>query len=105
MIPELPSLCPENLDPTQSLSADQRPPVASSQEQEATPDSVADLCGPPTAKGELDPLLVTVPQAQKLLGIGKTSVFSLVNQGVLERRKLGGATRITMRSIRKVAGS
>ena len=50
------------------------------------------------------PLLVTVQQACKLLACGKTKVFDLLNQGTLERRKIGKATRITLESIKKLAG-
>ena len=50
------------------------------------------------------PLLVTVRQAGSLLGVGKTQVFNLLRLGVLERRKVGGATRVTLRSVRDLAG-
>lgn len=48
--------------------------------------------------------LVTVKQAQALLNASKTSIFAWINQGLLERRKIGKATRITLRSIRVLAG-
>ncbi len=51
------------------------------------------------------PLLVTVRQACKMLACGKTTVFALINQGSLERRKIGKATRITLDSIKKLAGA
>lgn len=50
------------------------------------------------------PLLVTVRQACSLLGIGRTHLFQLLNTGVLERRKVGRSTRITLRSVRDLAG-
>ena len=50
------------------------------------------------------PLLLTVAQTQRLLGIGKTSVFQMLDTGQLERRKLGRATRVTFRSVLHVAG-
>lgn len=49
-----------------------------------------------------DPLLVTVPQACKLLACGKTTIFGLLSKGVLERRKIGNATRITLCSVHKL---
>ena len=49
-------------------------------------------------------LLVTVKQACKITNYGRTKIFSLMASGVLERRKEGRSTRITMRSIRKLAG-
>ena len=58
-----------------------------------------------TNDNEVVPLLVTVRQAQKLLGVGKTSIFLMLSVGVLERSKpLPGMTRITWRSVRKLAG-
>jgi excisionase family DNA binding protein len=51
-----------------------------------------------------EPLLVTVAEAGRLLRCGKSKIFEMIKEGVLERRKLGGATRITMASIRHVAG-
>ena len=50
------------------------------------------------------PLLITVREAGKLLGIGKTATFALLSANVLERRRIGGATRVTLRSVRKLAG-
>ena len=50
------------------------------------------------------PLLVTVQEACRLLSCGKTHLFVMINKGLLERRKVGNATRITMRSIRELAG-
>jgi len=55
-------------------------------------------------EAEPDPFLVTVSQTEKLLNVGKTTVFDLINKGRLERRKVGNATRITLRSVRNVAG-
>ena len=52
----------------------------------------------------LEPLLATVAETRQLLRIGKTQVFQLLRDHVLERRKVNGCTRITMRSIRKLAG-
>jgi len=64
----------------------------------------AETSNPLADNPRTEPLLVTVRDAQRLLKIGKTHVFDLLNKGVLERRKVGKATRITMRSIRNVAG-
>ena len=52
----------------------------------------------------IDILMVTVKQAQVLLSASKSSIFEWVNKGLLERRKIGTATRITLRSIRALAG-
>ena len=62
-------------------------------------------CKPEPLSGDSpDPLLVTVDRAGELLSCGKTKIFDLINRGQLERRKLGRATRITLSSIRQVAG-
>ena len=53
---------------------------------------------------DLQPLLVTVREAGALLGFGKTKIFQLLECGALERRKVKGATRITLRSVYKLAG-
>lgn len=58
----------------------------------------------PHVKPGPEPLLATVGEAGKLLRCGKTTIFDLINRGLLERRKLGRATRITLASIRKIAG-
>jgi excisionase family DNA binding protein len=56
-------------------------------------------------EGDVEPLLVTVAQAQRLLGVCKTTIYSLITAKKLERRRLGRATRITMRSIQAVASA
>lgn len=58
----------------------------------------------PGSEASSPPLLVTVHQACRMLNCGKTTVFALINQGTLERRKIGKATRITLDSIKKLAG-
>lgn len=52
-----------------------------------------------------DPLLVTVAEAGRLLSFGRTHIFELLAQNLLQRRKVGRATRITMDSVRNVAKS
>lgn len=73
-------------------------------EQENAPDPEASADANIAETPTFDPLLVTVGDTRQLLRIGKTQVFQLANAGVLERRRVGGSTRITMRSIRKLAG-
>ena len=51
----------------------------------------------------LSPLLVPPKDACKLLGIGNTSLYSLIKQKRLEVVKFGKATRITMASVRALA--
>jgi excisionase family DNA binding protein len=45
--------------------------------------------------------LVPIREAARLLGIGKTRAYELVDAGALEARKLGNLTMITMDSIRR----
>ncbi|WP_409456297.1 helix-turn-helix domain-containing protein [Sphingomonas sp. J315] len=42
--------------------------------------------------------------ACKRLSCGKTKAYQLINSGVLDRVKLGRATRITLASIHRAAG-
>ena len=60
--------------------------------------------GPVCPEAQPEPFLATVAEARRHLRIGKTQVFELLKSGVLERRKVNSSTRITMRSIRKLAG-
>ena len=76
---------------------------ADSTDARVTAEDVAD-CQRGQSQAELGPFLVTPKQAGELLGVGKTTVFDLLSKNVLERRRINGATRVTMRSIRKVAG-
>ncbi|MDA8231691.1 MAG: helix-turn-helix domain-containing protein [Magnetospirillum sp.] len=52
-----------------------------------------------------DPILVPIKETCRLLGIGPTTVFKLIKNKRLEAVKIAPkATRITMRSIRAIAG-
>ena len=46
-----------------------------------------------------DALLVTVKDVQRILSIGRTKAFELMAQGKLERHRVDGCVRITMKSI------
>lgn len=50
------------------------------------------------------PLMLKVNQAGALLGIGRTGVYHLIEEGVLSVRKIGRSTRITTKSVFKAAG-
>ena len=52
----------------------------------------------------MESILVGVPQACHALGLGRTKLNELMNEGVLEKRKIGRRTLITTESIRKLAG-
>ena len=46
------------------------------------------------------PLLVSVKDAQGLVGYGRSKVFSMLADGTLKRVKSGKSTRVTMESIK-----
>jgi excisionase family DNA binding protein len=48
----------------------------------------------------VQPYLVDVREATRLLGIGKTSLYKLLKNRALESRSMGRKTLITMASIR-----
>jgi hypothetical protein len=43
--------------------------------------------------------------AGSMLGFGKTKIAELVKNGILESQKIGGARRITVVSIKRLAGA
>ncbi len=51
------------------------------------------------------PLLVTLPEAMRLLSIGKTKINDLCNAGEIDRHHIGRKAVVTMDSIRRfIAG-
>ena len=55
---------------------------------------------PPVVEGE-QPLLYTIPEAAKMLGIGRTNVYQLMNDGHLRFVKIG-KRRLVPRSVLEV---
>jgi hypothetical protein len=54
----------------------------------------------------LEPLVVSVKDAGHMLGISRSTVFELLASNALERVKINGSiTRVTIASIRKLAGA
>lgn len=49
-------------------------------------------------------LLASIPEAQRALGIGRSTAYRLIGNGSLETIKIGRRTLITMSSIRALAG-
>ncbi|WP_404333822.1 helix-turn-helix domain-containing protein [Sphingomonas sp. MMS12-HWE2-04] len=47
----------------------------------------------------LPPLCVRIPAAAKMLGIGRTKLYQLINGGEIETVKLDGAVLIPVRSL------
>ena len=54
---------------------------------------------------EIEPLLVSRKQAQRLLSYGETKIDELIKQGILESFVDGRSRRITMQSIRRLIES
>lgn len=55
-----------------------------------------------------DPILVTVPEAARILAISTSEVYSLAAEGQLEKRYIGKGTRnfrLTFKSLQKYAAS
>jgi excisionase family DNA binding protein len=53
----------------------------------------------------LTPIFVTVNEAKRLLSLGHTTVYQLMNDGALERVKSGGKTLISYESVTRYAES
>lgn len=47
----------------------------------------------------MEPIATSVNGAAKALGLGRTSIYALINEGRLEKVKLGRRTLITVASI------
>ena len=53
----------------------------------------------------LAPIFVSVNEAKRLLSLGHTRVYELMNSGALDRVKSGGKTLISYDSVRRYAES
>lgn len=51
----------------------------------------------------MDVLFVSVNDAAKILNLGRTSIYQLINAGTLETRKMGRRRVVTTESIRRLA--
>lgn len=51
----------------------------------------------------MDPILVTVADATRMLGIGRTQLYSLISNGKLSSRVIGRRRLIRVESIRAFA--
>ena len=63
------------------------------------------LLGYPYAMATIDPaplLSVRVGEASRMIGIGRTKLYELIKAGDLETVKIGRATLVTMRSLRRL---
>ncbi|MEA1071085.1 helix-turn-helix domain-containing protein [Sphingomonas sp. LY160] len=55
--------------------------------------------------GDLKPIYVSIPEAMRLLSIGRTKVYDLVNCGSLSRVHVGAKSLICVQSIERFAAS
>ena len=51
----------------------------------------------------MEPILCGIVEASKALGIGRTKVYELIDDGKLEKIKIGRRSVITVKSIRLLA--
>lgn len=51
----------------------------------------------------MDPIFVSITDAAKALGLGRTSVYAMIGDGRLEAVKLGNRRLVTTDSIRRLA--
>lgn len=52
-----------------------------------------------------EPISVTVKDACRLIGVGKTTAYELIKAGIWEKVKIGRKTVITMASLKRQATS
>ena len=50
-----------------------------------------------------DPILLSIPDTCRVLGIGRTYTYRLIGEGKLIARKIGGRTAVEVESIRRFA--
>lgn len=52
----------------------------------------------------MKPILASIPETQRALGIGRSTAYRLIDAGKLETVKIGRRTLIRVSSIRALAG-
>lgn len=52
----------------------------------------------------MEPILLPIPETCHALGIGRSKVYDLINEGRLEKVKIGKRTLVRVASIRALAG-
>jgi excisionase family DNA binding protein len=58
-----------------------------------------------TIMEQLAPIFVTVNEAKRLLAVGHTRIYELMNSGAIEKVKSGGKTLIPFESVQRYAAS
>ncbi len=51
------------------------------------------------------PMLVSIKEARRLIGVGHTRIYDLINAGALETVRIGKRRMIRYSSLQKLAGS
>lgn len=88
--------------PPADLRRDRPPPPSS----EVVPEPAsAKRTAPDPAAIPSGAILCTIKQAGEALGFGRTKVNELMNAGRLERKEIDGGVRITVSSVKALAGS
>lgn len=54
---------------------------------------------------EVQPIVVSIADARAMSGLGKTTLFRLINSGALESTKLGRRRLIKVDSLKKLVGA
>ncbi|MBO9579487.1 MAG: helix-turn-helix domain-containing protein [Sphingobium sp.] len=75
-------------------SSRQPDPQEPSKKRDAPPTTAA-----ANSASDLPLLCVSILKAAKMLDVGRTKVYALINRGDLEKTKIGGSSRVTIRSI------
>lgn len=59
----------------------------------------------PNEPDTLDPLLITVAEMARLLGIGRTEAYVIINRGLVDARYQGRRRLVLLDSVREYAAS
>lgn len=50
----------------------------------------------------MEPVSISIAETQKVTGLGRTTIHRLINEGQLERVKVGARSLITVESIKRL---
>jgi len=78
-------------------------PAAKPARKHRPANDTGDLFSGEAAQGP-DPVNVSVDDAARMLGVGRTTVYKLMEDGKLDKIKIGGRTLISVESIRRLGG-
>ncbi|MGO4170531.1 helix-turn-helix transcriptional regulator [Novosphingobium sp. YAF33] len=60
------------------------------------------LAGNRRVMSPTEPLAVRIPEACRLIGIGRSTLYKMIAEGDLKVVKIGGATLVPMKSLRGI---